>query len=229
MDIFGDAYAALIVTPKMEPEEEKTPTATNNTQQINLQISDVHTIGTIIKDEPLDNTQIITIDPHCKLHGINANTDVDTIQEATACKPITAAGNCDTSPVLSEFPLPEATSTHMESLQEPTSSSVNTSGNTDEASFGISQLSESTLPEATSLHEATDTETSNVSSLMANSTPSVSVPGLTIVSSLSVSDLDYNEQSNSANLISMEKDPPVHLTVKTPPCSKNKDITKTWQ
>ena len=120
LDIFGDAYAALIATPKVEPEEEYTPNAASNTLHFNLQISDVHTIGTIIKDEPLDNTQIITIDPHCMLHGINANTYADTLQEATAGKTTTLAGDSNTSPVLSESPLPEETSTHMESLQKPT-------------------------------------------------------------------------------------------------------------
>ena len=111
LDIFGDANAALIATPKVEPEEEQTPNAASNTQHFNLQISDVHTIGSIIKDEPLDNTQIITIDPHCMLHRVNANTNADTLQEATSL-----AGDCNTSPVLSVSALPEATSTHMESL-----------------------------------------------------------------------------------------------------------------
>ena len=118
LDIFGDAYAALIATPKLEPEEEQRPNAASNTQHFNLQISDVHTIGSIIKDEPLDNTQIITIDPHCVFHGINANTNVDTLQEATTCKVTTPARVYNTVPMLSIPALPEATSTHVESLQE---------------------------------------------------------------------------------------------------------------
>ena len=238
LDIFGDAYAALIATPKVEPEEEHTSNAASNTQHFNLQISDVHTIGTIIKDEPLDNTQIITIDPHCMLHGINANTNVDTLQEATACKTTTPAGDCNTSPVLSESPLPEATSTHIESIQEPTSLSVNTPVNMDEASFVVPWSSESTLPEATSLHEATliipsasntyyqeatDKDTSKTLSLMNTSIPSASVPDSTIDSSLGLPDQDYHELLISSNLTPTEKDPPEHVTVKTPPYLKNKE------
>ena len=126
LDIFGDAYAALIATPKLEPDEEQRQNEASNTHHFNPQISDVLTIGSIIKEEPLDNTQIITIDPHCVFHGINANTNADTLQEATTCNVTTPAGVYNTAPMLSMPALPEATSTHVESLQEPTPSSPNT-------------------------------------------------------------------------------------------------------
>ena len=236
LDIFGDAYAALIATPKIELEEDTSSNAATNTQQI--KISDVHTIGIIVKDEPMDSTQIITIDLHCKLHGCStSNTNADTLQEVTTWNPIRLVGNCNMLPVLCEFPLSEATSTHMESLQEPTLSSANTYVNMEEPSYITSQLPESTLPEATPLHEgtsiispvsdvnfpeATDKDTSKTSLLMNTSTPTASVPSSTITCSSTLLDQDDYVLSNSANIIPTENDTPKNVAIRTSPCLNNK-------
>ena len=107
-----------------------------------------------------------------------------------------------------------------------------------EASFVVPWSSESTLPETTSLleamliipsasntynQEATDKDTSKTSSLMNTSIPSASVPDSTIDSSLGLPDQDYHELLISSNLTPTEKDPPKHVTVKTPPYLKNKE------
>ena len=67
-DIFGDAYVELLSTPKPEPatEEPLEPKSSVTASQNTLQISDVHTLGITIKEEPdaLPSTKI-EIDPHC--------------------------------------------------------------------------------------------------------------------------------------------------------------------
>ena len=62
IDIFGDAYAELISMPKLEPDMQTLINASTETQWSNPLISDVHTIGTAIKDKPLENTTIIAVD-----------------------------------------------------------------------------------------------------------------------------------------------------------------------
>ena len=248
LDIFGDAYAALIATPKVESEEQTTTNAAIDTQHSHLQISDVYTIGTAIKDKPMDTTQIVTLDPLCKLHGSNANTNVDTLQEATTWRSITSVGNCSMSPVLSELLLLEATSIHTESLQEPTLLSVNNYLNTAEASYMASQLPELTLPEATSLQEATSTTTSSpdkafkeapdknireIPPLLNIVSSTASIPGPPIAMSPIVPDLDYHEPSISANLIPTKEEPPKHVSTRTLPCLNNigskQELTATKQ
>ena len=88
IDIFGDAYADLISMPKLEPDTLTLINASTETQLSNLLISDVHTIGTAIKDKPLENTTIIAVDPYCKLHGTNATKTTHTLQEATTWEPV---------------------------------------------------------------------------------------------------------------------------------------------
>ena len=73
-DIFGDAYAELLSAPKLEPITEQ-PADLKLDLEASLQISDVRTIGTGIKIETdVPHSTIVSIDPHCVIHGDTINT-----------------------------------------------------------------------------------------------------------------------------------------------------------
>ena len=213
LDIFGDAYAALIATPKVEPEETNTTKVATLNQHSNLQISNVYTLGTAIKDEPSDSTDIITIDPMCKLHGNSTGVNLDTLQETTSRLTTTLEANCTVPPVSSDLPLPEATSLQVDTLQEPTLPFEYTS----EASCIATQvLCELSLPEATSLQEATtaknsvtDKDISNDPILLNTVSSTVTVLGPSIALDSVLQDLEQHPpKSINERLLPTENEPP---------------------
>ena len=80
-DIFGDAYAAYLSAPKTEPGDKNTD---SQLTVENWNITNVHTIGTAIKEENADS--ILRIDPNCVIHRKDSELNTDLLQEATPCR-----------------------------------------------------------------------------------------------------------------------------------------------
>ena len=76
-DIFSDTYAAYLSAPKTEPTDSQVSAE-------NWNITDVHTIGTAVKEENLDS--ITRIDPNCVIHGKDLELNMDSLQDATLCE-----------------------------------------------------------------------------------------------------------------------------------------------